>query len=109
VLDAKQLVFPRGYQERRQSAGTSIVRLEREVQKALSDYPFTIMNKGVTPPSGTNTIIGQARTLARPKQAERPAHIRRDGERNPEINKITDHKSIDDLENAVETLALAYH
>jgi hypothetical protein len=36
-------------------------------------------------------------------------YIRRDGERNPEINKITDHRSLDDLENSVETLALAYY
>jgi hypothetical protein len=36
-------------------------------------------------------------------------YIRRDGERNPEINKITDHASLDDLENSVETLALAYY
>jgi hypothetical protein len=36
-------------------------------------------------------------------------YIRRDGERNPEINKITDHRSMDQMINAVETLALAYY
>jgi hypothetical protein len=36
-------------------------------------------------------------------------YIRRDGERYPEINKITDHRSLDQLESSVETLALAYY
>src|SRR5512144_3453095 len=44
-----------------------------------------------------------------PKTPRGLPYIRRDGERNPEINKITDHRSLDDLENAVETLALAYY
>jgi hypothetical protein len=44
-----------------------------------------------------------------PKKPNGLPYVRRDGERNPEINKITDHKSIDGLENAVETLALAYY
>ena len=44
-----------------------------------------------------------------PKKPDGLPYIRRDGERNPEINKITDHRSIDDLENAVESLALAYY
>src|SRR5207244_7746580 len=44
-----------------------------------------------------------------PKTSNGLPYIRRDGERNPEINQITDHKSIDDVENAAETLALAYY
>jgi hypothetical protein len=36
-------------------------------------------------------------------------YISRDGERNPEINQITDHQSLDQLESSVETLALAYY
>jgi hypothetical protein len=36
-------------------------------------------------------------------------YIRRDGVRNPEIDKFTDHRVLDQMESAVETLALAYH
>ncbi len=36
-------------------------------------------------------------------------YIRRDGERNPEINKISDHQSMDQMVTGVETLALAYY
>src|SRR5678816_189954 len=43
-----------------------------------------------------------------PKSANGLPYIRRDGERNPEIEKITDHRVMDQMEAAVETLALAY-
>jgi hypothetical protein len=44
-----------------------------------------------------------------PKSPNGLPYIRRDGERNPEIDKITDHRVMDQMEGAVETLALAYH
>jgi hypothetical protein len=43
-----------------------------------------------------------------PKAPNGP-YIRRDGERNPEIDKITDHRAKDQMESAVETLSLAYY
>jgi hypothetical protein len=46
---------------------------------------------------------------ADPKSPNGLPYIRRDGERNPEINKITDHHSLDQIEASVETLALAYY
>lgn len=86
-------------------------RLQRDAQKALAGGPFSIMNKGVTPPSGDkHDYMSQAPYFwPNPKTPNGLPYIRRDGERNPEINKITDHKSIDDIENAAETLALAYY
>jgi hypothetical protein len=65
----------------------------------------------VTPPSGDkHDYLSQAPYFwADPKSPKGLPYIRRDGERNPEINKITDHRSLDDLENSVETLALAYY
>jgi hypothetical protein len=44
-----------------------------------------------------------------PKTRDGLPYIRKDGERNPEINKITDHCSLDQMVAAVETLALAYY
>jgi hypothetical protein len=35
-------------------------------------------------------------------------YIRRDGDRNPELNKITDHQTLDQMEAAVRTLSLAF-
>ena len=112
LLDAKQL-------ERSRTAiknGDKLVapawsRLDREAQKALSAGPFTVLNKGVTPPSGDKHDYMSQAPYFWPDSSKPNGlpYIRRDGERNPEINKITDHKTIDDLENAVETLALAYY
>src|ERR1044072_5028625 len=86
-------------------------KLEREAQKALSEGPFTVMNKGVVPPSGDkHDYMSQAPYFwPDPTKPDGRPYIRRDGERNPEINKITDHKTNGDLENAVEALALAYY
>jgi len=44
-----------------------------------------------------------------PKSATGLPYIRRDGERNPEIYQITDHKNLSKLEENVETLALAFY
>jgi hypothetical protein len=112
LLDAKQLEKSRAAIRNGDKAlAPAWSRLEREAQKALRDGPFTIMQKGVTPPSGDkHDYMSQAPYFwPDPNKPNGLPYIRRDGERNPEINKITDHKSIDDLEGAVETLALAYY
>jgi len=86
-------------------------KLRRDAEKALAERPFSIVNKAVTPPSGDKHDYMSQAPYFWPdsnKQNGLP-YIRRDGERNPEINKITDHKSLDDLESSVETLGLAYY
>jgi Alginate lyase len=86
-------------------------KLQRDAQKALAGASISIVNKSVAPPSGDkHDYMSQAPYFwPNPKTPNGLPYVRRDGERNPEINKITDHKSIDDLENAAETLALAYY
>jgi len=93
------------------SLAAPLARLERDAQKALGEGPFSIVRKGVTPPSGDkHDYMSQAPYFwPDPKSPNGLPYIRRDGERNPEINKITDHRSLDDLENSVETLALAFY
>src|SRR5205085_3860073 len=86
-------------------------KLEADARKALSAGPFSVVSKTPTPPSGDkHDYMSQAPYFwPNPKTPDGLPYVRRDGERNPEINKITDHKSIDDIENAAETLALAYY
>src|SRR5256884_6117557 len=86
-------------------------KLQREAQRALGEGPFSIVNKAVTPPSGDkHDYTSQAPYFwPDPKSPNGLPYIRRDGERNPELNKITDHHSLDQIEAAVETLALAYY
>ena len=92
------------------SAQTIAQTLESDARKFLTAGPFTIVNKQVTPPSGDkHDYMSQAPYWwPDPKTANGLPYIRRDGERNPEIDKITDHRVMGQMENAVETLALAY-
>ena len=94
-----------------QSVPPALAKLERDAQKALSAGPFTVTSKGVTPPSGDkHDYMSQAPYFwPDPKSPNGLPYIRRDGERNPEIDKITDHRVMDQMAAAVETLALAYH
>jgi hypothetical protein len=112
LLDANQLQQnQKRIREGDKELAAAWARLQRDAQKALAAGPFSVMSKGVTPPSGDkHDYMSQAPYFwADPKSPNGLPYIRRDGERNPEINKITDHNSLDQLENSVETLALAYY
>jgi alginate lyase len=112
LVDAERLAQARAAIDRGdKDINAAWEKLQREANKALVGGPFSIVNKGVTPPSGDkHDYMSQAPYFwPDPKKQNGLPYIRRDGERNPEINNITDHKSLDDLETAVETLALAYY
>lgn len=89
----------------------ALTKLERDAQKALSAGPFSVVTKGVTPPSSDkHDYMSQAPYFwPDPKSPNGLPYIRRDGERNPEIEKINNHRVKDQMEAAVETLALAYY
>jgi len=112
LLDARHLAEARGAITRGdKDIGPAWAKLLRDAEKALAERPLSIVNKAVTPPTGDkHDYMSQAPYFwPNPNTQNGLPYIRRDGERNPEINKITDHKSLDDLENSVETLALAYY
>jgi Alginate lyase len=112
LLDIRQLLLTRQrLHDGDQNLAPAWAKLEREAQKALLEGPFSIVNKSVTPPSSDkHDYLSQAPYFwPNPKSPNGLPYVRRDGERNPEINKITDHRSLDQLESAVETLALAYY
>jgi len=112
LLDAKQLQLTR---QRIQAGDKNVApawaQLEREARQALSAGPTSVISKETVPPSGDkHDYMSQAPYFwPDPKSPNGLPYIRRDGERNPEINKITDHRSLDQLESSVETLALAYY
>ncbi|HBB98679.1 MAG TPA: hypothetical protein DC054_25130 [Blastocatellia bacterium] len=112
LLDAKRLQDTRrAINQGDKDIAAAWAKLQRDAQKALGEGPFSIVNKAVTPPSGDkHDYLTQAPYFwPDPKSANGLPYIRRDGERNPEINKITDHHSLDQIEAGVETLALAYY
>ena len=89
----------------------AVSKLQGEADKALQAGPYSVVTKAVTPPSGDkHDYMSQAPYFwADPKSKDGIPYIRRDGERNPEIEKISDHKSMDYMEAAVENLSLAYY
>ena len=71
---------------------------------------YSVMDKEQVPPSGDkHDYMSQAPYWwADPAKPNGLPYIRRDGERNPELNKISDTKEIDDVIENSEITALAY-
>ena len=110
ILDAKQLATHR----ERIRAGdlpAEFAKIQRDAESALTSGPFSVVTKDSTPPSGDkHDYMSQAPYFwPNPTSANGLPYIRRDGERNPEIEKINNHRVLDQMESAVETLALAYY
>ena len=112
LLDAKQLQSTKQrIREGDKSLAEAWTKLQGEAQKALTAGPFSVVTKDRIPPSGDkHDYMSRAPYFwPDPNKPGGLPYIRRDGERNPEINKITDHRSLDQMVGAVETLALAYY
>ena len=78
----------------------------------ILDRPLTsVMDKAPTPPSGTkHDYMSQAPYFwYDSSKANGLPYLRRDGQRNPEIYQITDHRNLGDLGGQVQTLALAWY
>ena len=89
----------------------ALAALEEDATLALSLPLLSVLDKDVTPPSGDkHDYMSQAPYWWRdPSQPNGRPYIRRDGERNPEIDRITDRENLGRLANAVSTLGLAFH
>jgi hypothetical protein len=86
-------------------------RLRKEADRFL-DLPLTsVMDKGIIPPGGSkHDYMSQAPYFW--YDSSKPnglPYIRRDGERNPEINRITDHHNLAELGSHAHTLTLAWY
>lgn len=87
----------------------ALAALEADAKAALAVAPVSVVNKQVTPPSGDkHDYMSQAPYYwPDPSKPDGKPYIRRDGERNPEIEKITDRENLELLTRAVSSLALA--
>jgi Alginate lyase len=88
-----------------------VQQLEQEAKRLLDAKPLSVVDKDYTPPSGDkHDYMSQAPYFwADPTQPDGSPYIRRDGERNPEINKYRNHQNMSRMAGNVETLALAYY
>ena len=112
LIDGRKLAeTKRRIQLKDQTFAAALAKLESDARRALQQKPSSVVAKTVTPPSGDkHDYTSQAPYFwPDPSKPDGLPYVRRDGERNPEINKITDHLALDQMESAVRTLALAYY
>jgi hypothetical protein len=112
ILNANALLASkRRIQHGDRDLGDELLELRGAEQRALSAGPFSVIQKVVTPPSGDKQdYMSQAPYFwPNPNTHEGLPYVRRDGERNPEIDRFPDHLNMDNMVAAVEALALAYY
>ena len=82
-----------------------------EADKAMSAGPFSVMQKNAVPPSGDkHDYMSLAPYFwPNPNTPDHLPYVRRDGERNPEINQIVDHETMTKMCSAARALALGYY
>lgn len=88
-----------------------LVRLRREADQALTEGPWSVVEKTTVPPGGDkHDYLSLARYFwPDPAAPDGLPYISRDGEVNPEIFTIPDHRHFDALLANVPTLALAWY
>jgi len=112
VIDAKRIVeIKKKIQQTDKQTLQLIGELKKKADELLKMKPVSVMDKEFTPVSGNkHDYMSQAPYFW--YDSTKPnglPYIRRDGVRNPEINKITDRTYIGRLENASRVLSLAYY
>jgi hypothetical protein len=112
LLDAKHLATAR---QKIQSGDTNytaaLVTLERDAKADLDVKPFSVLDKTAIPPSGDrHDYMSEAPYFwPNPATSNGLPYVRHDGERNPDIAKIPNHRDILRMPEIVETLAEAYY
>ena len=121
VLAQNTLVLDRSVLEsqRREFTNAAQSEVDVEIQKLIkkadklvtAGKTFSVLKKSPTPPSGDkHDYMSQAPYWwPDPSKPNGLPYIRRDGERNPELAKISDHDELDQMIVDSEQLALAYY
>jgi hypothetical protein len=112
TMDGNHLWGVKQKVQQNDKAGLRLIEgLQKEADSYLEMKPVSVMDKAFTPVSGSkHDYMSQAPYFW--YDSTKPnglPYIRKDGERNPEINRITDKKLLGDLENATKTLSLAWY
>src|SRR4051812_5112841 len=116
VLDGSRLVDAK----QRLKQGDPVLRrsladLVKQADGWLKKGPWTVTDKTQVPPSGDkHDYLSQAPYWwpTEPKTADNPwgcPYVQKDGQRNPDVDLLTDHEERGDLFVAVPELALAWY
>lgn len=112
LMDGERLAALKKNVQQRDKATVQLVNsLQSKADALLNMKPASVMDKAFTPVSGNkHDYMSQAPYFW--YDSTKPnglPYIRRDGQHNPEIKKITDRTYIGNLENATRTLALVWY
>jgi len=79
--------------------------------KELDDKPHSVVDKALTPPSGSkHDYMSLAPYFwPDPSKPDGKPYIRKDGQHNPETKKISDHEFLGELDERCKYLSLAYY
>ena len=111
LMDGNRLVTIKKKIEQKDAPTLQLVTaLRKQADELLNSKPVSVMDKAFTPASGDkHDYMSQAPYFW--YDSTKPnglPYMRKDGVRNPEINKITDHRNLGELDNACRTLSLAW-
>ncbi|MBN9298153.1 MAG: alginate lyase family protein [Filimonas sp.] len=112
LLDSARLSKAKALYQKRDGDVVALVKpIVEESNKLLTLVPKSILEKSFTPPSGDkHDYMSMAPYFwPDPTKPDGKPYIRKDGERNPEINKITDKSNMGTIERACRYLSLAYY
>jgi hypothetical protein len=86
-------------------------RLTRDAERALKSPTFSVTHKDLLPPSGDKHDYMSLAPYRwpNPNTTHGLPYVRRDGEINPERDRTSDRKRLDQLVQAVKTLGLAHY
>ena len=86
-------------------------RLTRDADRALKSATFSVTHKELLPPSRDKHDYMSLAPYwwPNPNTSNSLPYVRRDGEINPERDRTSDRKRLDQLVQAVKTLGLAYY
>jgi len=112
LLNANVLQHERQSARAHPEKPSDVVQAARaEADKAMRAGPFSVMEKNAVPPSGDkHDYMSLAPYFwPNPNTPDHLPYVRRDGERNPEINQIADHETMSKMCSAARALALGYY
>jgi hypothetical protein len=111
LLDAPELATLRAADARDPVRQKLVSAIVAAADGAITEGPFSVMDKPVLPPSGDKHDYMSRATYfwPDPSKPDGLPYIRRDGQTNPENRKITDHEEFGRMSEDARALALAWY